>query len=65
VRDGIQNQRDLERGGSGKQNGVVSDEENSEPRDPNLVTWDGPSDSQNPKSWQRNRKWAAVICGES
>ncbi|KAI9709156.1 MAG: hypothetical protein M1828_002547 [Chrysothrix sp. TS-e1954] len=29
--------------------------------DPNLVTWDGPDDPDNPKNWSSKRKWAAVF----
>ncbi|QLI64708.1 Efflux pump vrtL [Metarhizium brunneum] len=61
VRDGIQNQRDLERGNSEDVNNARAGE-NDEPKDPNLVAWDGPNDAQNPKMWPHRRKWAAVIC---
>ncbi|KAH9883829.1 hypothetical protein F4778DRAFT_614228 [Xylariomycetidae sp. FL2044] len=30
-------------------------------QDPNLVTWDGPDDPENPKNWDRGRKWRAVF----
>lgn len=26
-------------------------QETEKPKDPNLVTWDGPSDEENPKNW--------------
>ncbi|KAG1727551.1 MFS polyamine transporter [Suillus paluster] len=26
-----------------------------------IVDWDGPNDSQNPKNWSANRKWAATL----
>jgi hypothetical protein len=29
--------------------------------DPNLVTWDGPDDIENPKNWSTGRKWAATF----
>ncbi|KHN97893.1 Major facilitator superfamily domain, general substrate transporter [Metarhizium album ARSEF 1941] len=64
VRDGIQNQRDLERG-NGEDGGDARAGEDGEPKDPNLVSWDGPNDAQNPKAWPNRRKWAAVVCGES
>lgn len=64
VRDGIQNQRDLERGNSENGHGNDSGGDSNEPKDPNLVTWDGPDDPQNPKAWHNKRKWAAVICGK-
>lgn len=30
------------------------------PKDPNLVTWDGPNDQLNPKNWPFKTKWAAT-----
>ena len=31
--------------------------------DPNLVTWDGPNDLENPQNWSRNYKWfITVVC---
>lgn len=30
-------------------------------RDPNMVSWDGPDDSENPKNWNMRRKWMAVL----
>ncbi|EFY87225.1 MFS multidrug transporter [Metarhizium acridum CQMa 102] len=66
VRDGIQNQRDLERGSSKDgDNAHARAGENDELKDPNLVSWDGPDDAQNPKMWQHKRKWAAVMCVSS
>ncbi|KAI7278046.1 MFS multidrug transporter-like protein [Hortaea werneckii] len=32
-----------------------------EKKDPNLVTWDGPDDPENPKNWSTKRKWAATL----
>ncbi|KAL8832154.1 MAG: hypothetical protein Q9191_000427 [Dirinaria sp. TL-2023a] len=29
--------------------------------DPNLVTWDGPGDLENPKNWTYRRKWTVTI----
>ncbi|KAI0483314.1 major facilitator superfamily domain-containing protein [Xylariaceae sp. FL0804] len=31
------------------------------PSDPNLVTWTGPDDPDNPKNWPFSRKWSAVF----
>ncbi|KNG91035.1 hypothetical protein ANOM_000758 [Aspergillus nomiae NRRL 13137] len=31
------------------------------PTDPNLVTWDGPDDPQNPKNWPARRKWMVFV----
>jgi len=33
-------------------------------RDPNLVTWNGPDDPDNPKNWTIGHKWAATLIGE-
>lgn len=41
-------ERDLEAG---------KDEPLEVPKDPNLVTWDGPEDPENPKNWPNNIKW--------
>ncbi|GAB7359247.1 hypothetical protein MBLNU230_g5904t1 [Neophaeotheca triangularis] len=30
-------------------------------RDPNLVTWDGPNDPENPRNWSMKRKWTATF----
>ena len=30
-------------------------------QDPNIVTWDGPDDPQNPKNWPMKRRWAATL----
>lgn len=35
----------------------------SRAEDPNLVTWEGPSDPENPKNWTFKRKWGATIIG--
>ena len=62
VRDGIQNQRELEEGGPS--NGKREDEAvDGVERDENLVDWDGPDDPKNPKNWALKRKWAAVVTG--
>lgn len=31
-----------------------------EERDPNLVTWDGPDDPENPMNWTMRKKWFNV-----
>lgn len=61
VRDGIANQRDPELGHLDEH----CEKESPPPsdRDPNLVTWDGPEDPQNPKQWKFKKKWAAVVVG--
>jgi multidrug resistance protein len=30
-------------------------------KDPNLVTWDGPDDHENPHNWPKHRRWASTI----
>lgn len=30
-------------------------------RDPNMVSWNGPDDPENPKNWKMSRKWAATL----
>lgn len=30
-------------------------------KDPDLVTWDGPDDTANPKNWTSRQKWAATL----
>ncbi|KAJ5101600.1 synaptic vesicle transporter [Penicillium alfredii] len=41
---------------SGKYNGGAPNSD----KDPNLVTWDGPDDPQNPKKWSLKRRWLAT-----
>ncbi|KAL7933792.1 major facilitator superfamily domain-containing protein [Trichoderma chlorosporum] len=57
VRDGIQNQRDLELGDD-----AIEKSPTVRADDPNLVKWNGPEDPENPKNWLHSRKWAAVFC---
>lgn len=45
-------ERDLEAG---------KDEPLAVPKDPNLVTWDGPQDPENPKNWPNNIKWKYTL----
>lgn len=58
VRDGFQNQRDPE---LGPELAEKVDTTAPNPNDPNLVTWTGPDDPQNPKNWNYSKKWAAVF----
>ncbi len=58
IRDGFQNQRDPELGPE------LTDKVDTtapNPNDPNLVTWTGPDDPDNPKNWAFSKKWAAVF----
>lgn len=34
-------------------------------KDPNLISWKGPDDPENPKNWPLNRKWAATLVGKN
>ncbi|KAI9649830.1 hypothetical protein NHQ30_002412 [Ciborinia camelliae] len=56
VIDGIEVERDLETGPK-----LIREKSSKSVRDPNLVTWDGPDDPENPKNWKIGRKWAATI----
>lgn len=65
VRRGDLNRKDIENGSSAEDQTRQSDEAESENhRDPNLVSWDGPNDPNNPKLWSMKRKWSAVMVGE-
>jgi multidrug resistance protein len=35
-------------------------EEQDEPRDPNIIDWDGPNDPENPQNWAASRKWGII-----
>lgn len=59
VRDGIEDQRDIEAGS--KLEKAKSSRSRRSQRDPNLVSWDGPDDPHNPKNWSIKRKWAATL----
>lgn len=50
---------DLEKA-QGKEKGDVIDEEEDGERDPNVVTWDGPNDPQNPMNWTMKKKWMNI-----
>ncbi len=62
VRDGIEDQRDLEAEPKLEKSKTTRSERST--RDPNLVTWDGPDDQGNPKNWSMRRKWAATLIGQ-
>ena len=42
-------------------NGWRHAETGNEAKDPRIVEWDGPDDSENPLNWTAWRKWANVI----
>lgn len=49
-------QKDVERGSSTSEKINQTEEKAVEPRDPNLVDWDGPDDPENPLNWTTGRK---------
>ncbi|PMD13635.1 MFS multidrug transporter-like protein [Hyaloscypha hepaticicola] len=59
VRDGIEDERDVEAGP--KLEREKTSRSRRSVRDPNLVTWEGPDDKANPKNWAFSRKWAATL----
>ncbi|KAK8060387.1 MFS multidrug transporter-like protein [Apiospora saccharicola] len=74
VYDGIESRRDVEVGGDGDgdgdgngNGGAPLQEEKTRastalnPNDPDLVTWTGPDDPDNPKNWAYSKKWRAVF----
>lgn len=66
VRDGIQDvrDRDMETPAQlAKRRKRRLDRKNTVLKDPNMVTWDGPHDSENPKNWPFRRKWGATLIG--
>jgi hypothetical protein len=62
-RDGIEDIRDIESGPKLKTTKSRRSTKSIKLRDPNLVTWEGPDDIENPKNWAFSRKWAATIIG--
>jgi hypothetical protein len=56
-------QKDLEAGRL--ERGNMGGSKQSKTRDPNLVTWAGPEDPENPKNWPTTRKWAATLVGKN
>jgi hypothetical protein len=48
--------KDVERGSSTTEKVNPVEEKVVEPRDPNLVDWDGPDDPENPLNWTTSRK---------
>jgi len=62
VRDGIVDDRDVEAGS--KLEKTRTSRSGRSARDPNLVTWDGPNDPDNPKNWTFKHKWAATLIGK-
>ncbi|KAF2228986.1 putative MFS multidrug transporter [Viridothelium virens] len=63
VRDGIPDERDLEKRDDAEkgQPALEKAQSSRSKKDPNLVTWDSPEDPANPKNWSSSRKWAATF----
>ncbi|KAI0177515.1 major facilitator superfamily transporter [Pestalotiopsis sp. NC0098] len=58
IHDGVENRRDLEIGQPMEQKVTTTA---PDPNDPDLVTWTGPDDPENPKNWAFGRKWLTVF----
>lgn len=56
--DGIETRRDPEMGEPIEEKTTTT---TLYPDDPNLVTWTGPDDPDNPKTWAYSKKWRAVV----
>ena len=57
VRDGILDLHDVE----SRQSKIERMKSSRSIKDPNLVTWDGPDDTANPKNWTLKQRWAATL----
>ena len=56
-RMGVSGERDLEAGDT-----TLEKKKSSRSiKDPNLVTWNGPGDAENPLNWTMRKKWAATV----
>lgn len=44
-----------------KQEVITSPLPSPSPSDPDLVTWNGPDDPENPKNWEMRKKWLMVF----
>ncbi|ETS83235.1 hypothetical protein PFICI_05111 [Pestalotiopsis fici W106-1] len=58
IHDGVENRRDLEIGQPMEHKVTTTA---PDPNDPDLVTWTGPDDPENPKNWAFGRKWLTVF----
>ncbi|KAI2613728.1 MFS general substrate transporter [Hypoxylon fragiforme] len=61
VRDGIESWRDLDLAQDQPAEDGGEKTSSPDPDDPNLVTWTGPDDPENPKNWAFSKKWGAVF----
>jgi hypothetical protein len=58
VRFGIRDERDVEASTAAR---LEKKKSTRSVKDPNLVTWDGLNDAENPKNWSIKKKWAATF----
>ncbi|ESZ93783.1 hypothetical protein SBOR_5839 [Sclerotinia borealis F-4128] len=52
---------DVEAQGEKEKEDVSRLEREKEEQDPNLVTWDGPDDPENPMNWPAKKKWMVTV----
>lgn len=52
---------ELEKASSLSRQGTVRSSKSHRERDPNMVSWTGSDDPENPKNWTMRRKWMAVL----
>lgn len=50
--------KDLEKG---DEEAAVPGQALEEPKNPNLIEWDGPNDPENPMNWPNSKKWVTTI----
>lgn len=55
------NQTDLERGVSPNPDVTALPDGNTQPRDPNIVDWEGPDDPENPLNWPFKKKMVTTV----
>lgn len=60
-KEDLQLDRDVEQGLSGTGNLDQEKETTIEPRNPDLVDWDGPDDPENPYNWTVRRKTMVTV----
>lgn len=56
---GVESRRDPEMGGEAMEHKITTTA--PDPNDPDLVTWTGSDDPENPKNWKFGRKWLTVF----
>lgn len=66
VRDDLSDDRaaenaDLEKASSLRRQQTNKSVRSQRERDPNMVSWNGPDDPENPKNWKMKRKWIATF----